>query len=356
MILRSLRRQQVKTRLQSTSFYTAFPGTNSRVIMNDMFKTVTLKPGPFKTARTLAILLSGAMLTFAVQPALALVPEPSLREKLLARKIQAPLPSASLIFDLPVTYNKRVSFWINHFQVSGKIWFRGWLEKSTRYMPFIQKELKNEGLPQDLAYMVMIESGFNPFAKSSANAVGPWQFIQPTGERYGLQVSWWLDERRDLKKATRAAIRYMRDLYSEFGSWYLVAASYNMGENGLRRQIQKHKTKDYWELARAGALPQETMDYVPKILAAMLIAKVPSLYGFREIAQLDPLDYELVMVRRGTDLNQLADHLGITRKAMKDLNAEVILGYIPNQVEKHPVRVPRGSVHLVSSFLQTRAP
>lgn len=308
------------------------------------------KPSDPRFRRLIAFALS---LSLAL-PAGASTEEPTLREKLLSRKPKSSSSTASLIFDIPVTYNRKVSFWVNHFQTKGKTWFREWLEKSTRYMPFIQKELRNEGLPQDLAYMVMIESGFNPNAYSHAAAVGPWQFIQPTGERYGLRVTWWLDERRDLKKATRAAIRYIRDLYAEFGSWYLVAASYNMGENGLRRQIQKHKTKDFWTLARDGALPQETVDYVPKILAAMLIAKAPSLYGFRNLAQMDALDYELVMVNRGTDLNQLADHLGITRKAMKDLNAEVVLGYIPMQVEKHPVRVPRGSVALVAEFLQSR--
>ena len=155
-----------------------------------------------------------------------------------------------------------------------------------------------------------------------------------------------------MKKSTRAAIHYIRDLYTEFGSWYLVAASYNMGENGLRRQIQRYHTKDFWALARAGALPQETMDYVPKILAAMLISKAPSLYGFRDVSQMDPLDYEVVMVGSGTDLGLLADHLGVTRKSLKDLNAEVVLGYIPRQVEKHPVRVPRGSVAMFADFLQ----
>lgn len=286
--------------------------------------------------------------------AAAPVTPPSLRERLLNKKINAPLNSASLVFDLPVTYNAKVSHWVSYFQNKGKNWFRGWIERSTRYMPFIQRELRNEGLPQDLAFMVMIESGFDPYAQSHASAVGPWQFIQPTAERYGLRVGWWIDERKDLRKATRAAIRYIRDLYTEFGSWYLVAASYNMGENGLRRQIKKHGTKDYWALVRAGALPLETQDYVPKILAAMLISKAPTLYGFRDMVKMEPLDYELVMVRGGTDLNQLADHLGVTRKSLKDLNAEIVLGYIPMQIEKHPVRVPRGSVGLVADFVGTR--
>ncbi|MBX3039754.1 MAG: transglycosylase SLT domain-containing protein [Bdellovibrionaceae bacterium] len=259
-----------------------------------------------------------------------------------------------LVFDLPVTYNKKVSKWINYFQTRGQTWFREWLERSTRYMPFIQKELKEAGLPTDLAYMVMIESGFSFQATSIASAVGPWQFIEPTGVRYGLTRSWWLDERRDLMKSTRAAIRYLKDLHKEFGSWYLVAASYNMGENGLRGRIKKYKTKDYWQLVRAGALPAETQEYVPKILAAMLISKAPNMYGFRDLERRDSYEYEIISVPGGTDLNDLADHIGVTRKALKDLNAELVLGYIPRQVEKHMIRLPRGAGTVVASYVQNQ--
>ena len=231
---------------------------------------------------------------------------PSLKQRLQARAQQSSkAASVSMIFDLPVTYNRRVSYWISYFQDSGKNWFRDWIERSTKYMPFIQKELKSVGLPQDLAHMVMIESAFEPNAISHASAVGPWQFIQATGNRYGLKTSWWLDERRDWKKSTLAAIRYIHDLYAEFGSWYLVAASYNMGETGLRRQINKYKTKDFWTLCALGALPQETMDYVPKILAVMMIAKAPGLYGFHDITHFEPLEYDVVSAPGGLDLNEL---------------------------------------------------
>jgi len=261
--------------------------------------------------------------------------------------------SDHLIFDLPVTYNKNVSKWIAYFQGDrGARWFREWLQRSYKYLPFIQNELRKAGLPLDLAYMVMIESGFSAHATSHAEAVGPWQFIEATGSRYGLSKTWWLDERRDLKKSTLAAIRYLRDLHEEFGSWYLVAASYNMGENGLRRQIKKYGTRDYWALISLNALPQETQEYVPKILAAMLISKAPNLYGFRNLEKMDPLDYDLVTVPGGTDLGVLADYLGITRKSLKDLNAEVFLGYIPRQVDKHFIRVPKGAAGLVVSYIQ----
>ncbi len=256
-----------------------------------------------------------------------------------------------LIFDLPVTYNHKVSFWVNHFQTRGQKWFRQWLERASRYLPFIQEELRKSNLPTDLAFMVMIESGFSSYATSSAAAVGPWQFIQTTGTRYGLDKNYWLDERKDLRKATQAAVRYIRDLRKEFSSWYLVAAAYNMGENGLRRMIKKHKTSDYWALVRKNAIPKETQEYVPKILAAMLISKAPSLYGFRALETHEPLQYDIIAAPGGTDIDQLADRIGVTRKSLRDLNAELLMGYIPKSVSHHYIRVPKGSGKVVSNFL-----
>lgn len=276
----------------------------------------------------------------------------SLKEKIKQNTAKSTgLQSDHLIFDLPVTYNKKVSQWVAYFQKNK--WFRNWLQRSYIYMPMIQKELRFAGLPEDLAYMVMIESGFIPHAVSHAEAVGPWQFISSTGARYGLKKNWWLDERRDLEKSTRAAINYLKDLHNEFGSWYLVAASYNMGENGLRRRIKKYGTKDYWALIRMNALPLETQDYVPKILAAMLIAKAPNLYGFRNLEQMPPLEYDLVRAPGGTDLEHLADKIGVTKKSLKDLNAELFLGYIPRQVSHHTIRVPKGAGKVVSSLLSS---
>lgn len=276
----------------------------------------------------------------------------TLKQKLKLLEKRQTNQTDHFIFDLPVTYNKKVAVWISYFQTRGKTFFRNWLEKSTKYMPLLQSELKKAGLPTDLAYMVMIESGFSATAISTANAVGPWQFIESTGKGYGLKKYWWLDERRDIKKSTLAAIRYLKDLKQEFGSWYLVAASYNMGENGLRRQIKKYKTNDYWELVRYRALPQETQDYVPKILAALMIAKAPNLYGFREIDPQYPLRYETVWAPSGTDLENLADYLNITRNAMKDLNSELILGYVPKQIDGHQIRIPLGSLSVAKQYFR----
>lgn len=311
----------------------------------------------------LAFLLTGAAEAAVPKPAAAApVHSAAIGKPVTSQLLQARLKelternpqksSDALVFDLPVTSNRKVSKWINYYQTRGRRWFREWLERSTRFMPFLQKELKAAGLPTDLAFMVMIESGFSSNAHSFADAVGPWQFIEPTGVRYGLSRNWWLDERRDLKKSTAAAIKYLKDLHGEFGSWYLVAASYNMGENGLRNRIRKHGTKDFWALVRKGALPAETQEYVPKILAAMLISKAPNLYGFRDVERLDVFDVESVSVPGGTDINKLADALGVTRKSLKDLNAELVLGYIPRQVDAHPIRVPKGAGRLVADYVK----
>lgn len=294
-------------------------------------------------------------ITQAAIPSLAVdqkIKNLSLKEKLNLLERKQNGKTEHFIFDLPVTYNPKVSQWISYYQTKGKTFFRNWLEKASKYMPYIQSELKKAGLPGDLGYMVMIESGFSATAISSAQAVGPWQFIPATGKAYGLNQAYWLDERRDLQKSTQAAIRYLKDLHAEFESWYLVAASYNMGENGLRKQIKKHNTKDYWELVHRGALPAETQEYVPKILAALMISKAPNLYGFRNLDPEFPIQFELVKAPAGTDIEMLADYLSVTRKSLKDLNAELVLGYVPKSSKQHWIRIPSGSLAIAQQFFR----
>lgn len=260
---------------------------------------------------------------------------------------------AHLIFDFPVTYNARVRKWIKYFQTTGRPSFRRWLERSTRFVPNIQDEMKKANLPLDLAYVAMIESGFSSSASSHANALGMWQFIAPTGSRYGLAIDWWIDERRDFEKSTKAAIAYMSDLFEQFGSWYLVAASYNMGENGVRRLIKRHKTNSFWDLADRGALPEETRNYLPKMLAAMLIAKAPALYGFRGLEFQVPYAYDTLEVPGGTDLINLANHLGVSERSLTELNPELLKAFIPREVKTHRIRIPKGSKIAVSQFVGT---
>ncbi len=262
----------------------------------------------------------------------------------------------NLIFDIPVTYNTSVRKWIKYFQTVGRITFRRWLERSSRYLPNIQSELGQAGLPQDLAYLAMIESGFSPNAESTASAVGIWQFMAPTGNHYGLHTTWWLDERRDYYKSTQAAIWYMTDLYKIFGSWYLVAASYNMGEARVKKLIERYHTNNFWTLADMGLLSEETKNYVPKVLAAMLIAKAPALYGFRDIEYHLPESFEYFHIPGGTDLEKLAAHLGVSSKHLKELNPELIHGYVPRGVSDHLIRIPKGSILAVSDYVKSRLP
>ena len=257
-----------------------------------------------------------------------------------------------LIFDIPVTYNARVSQWIHYFQTDGRKSFQRYLERSSRFLPVIEEELTRAGLPQDLVYVAMVESGFRADAVSHAAAIGLWQFIVPTGQRYGLAVEWWIDERRDFHKSTKAAIQYMSDLYQQFNSWYLVAASYNMGETRVRRLIEKHKTNDFWALADRGLLPRETTDYVPKIIAAMLISKAPALYGFRDLEYQMPLAFETARVPGGTDLINLAGFLGVSERYLQELNPELIKGFIPRDVSGHTIRIPKGSATMVSQYIR----
>jgi membrane-bound lytic murein transglycosylase D len=183
-------------------------------------------------------------------------------------------------FDFPVTLNSRVEFWVDYFTGRGRKNFEKYLERSEFFIPYIQPILRQNAMPEDLVYLAMIESGFNNHARSQAKAVGPWQFISATGKRYGLLVNWWVDERRDTRKSTLAAVEYLRELYSMFGSWELAAASYNAGEAKVARAIRRYGTTDFWALSRHTFLRQETRDYVPKIIAAAIVAKNRTQFGF----------------------------------------------------------------------------
>ncbi|MBI3544123.1 MAG: transglycosylase SLT domain-containing protein [Deltaproteobacteria bacterium] len=183
-------------------------------------------------------------------------------------------------FDYPVVVNPSVEHWLTYFTGKGRKYFDKYLQRGRYFIPTISKVLKQHNMPQDLVYLAMIESGFNNSARSRARAVGPWQFIRQTGQRYGLTVDYWLDERRDTRKSTLAAVAYLKELYQEFGSWELAAAGYNAGENKVRRAIAKYRSSDFWEIARHKFFKRETRDYVPKIIAAAIITKNPEQFGF----------------------------------------------------------------------------
>lgn len=247
-----------------------------------------------------------------------------------------------LDFDIPIVINAKVEQFIQYFQTTGRNSLSSWLARSERYIPFMKNLLKENGLPEDLVYLALIESGFNPYAYSRSKASGPWQFIYLTGKRYGLKVNWWVDERRDPEKSTIAAAKYLKDLYDMFECWYLAAAGYNAGERKIASAMKRYRTEDFWELAKYRYLKRETRDYVPQMIAAALIAKDPEKYGFFGIEYQDPLRYEKVRVPELTDLLLIAKACEISVEELKDLNPELLRWWTPPDSPDYEIKIPFG--------------
>jgi membrane-bound lytic murein transglycosylase D len=228
---------------------------------------------------------------------------------------------------------------IRYFQTRGRDRFELYLSRSGKYVGMMQEILVRYGLPEDLVYLALIESGFSPKAYSVAKAAGPWQFIAGTGRRYGLRIDWWADERRDAEKSTHAAASYLRDLYGMFDSWPLAAAAYNAGEGKIQRAVARYKSDDISELIRHRYLKQETKDYVPKMLAALTIAKDPGKYGFGDVAYEAPLNLRTVSVPGGTDLAAAARLLEVPVEAIRDWNPELRRFCTPPNRERYDLRL-----------------
>ncbi|GEM_PF-262798 len=240
-------------------------------------------------------------------------------------------------FDIPVVWNDRVKEKIVYFQTDLREPFSEWLKRSGRYIPMIQEVLASKGLPLDLAYLPLIESGFANSAYSWAHAVGMWQFIKSTGRIFGLEVNWWVDERRDPEKSTIAAADYFTSLYRKFGNWELCLAAYNCGDGRIKRTIEKQGTDNYWELD----LPTETKNYVPLYLAALIIAKDPAAYGFN-IEYNQPLEFESIIVTEPSNLEIIAQCTDTSLSFIQSLNPEVLRYCTPPDVTSYKVRVPKG--------------
>lgn len=252
---------------------------------------------------------------------------------------------AAAAFDLPTHEHENIDFFVDY--LIGKKHDRThlWLERIGKYGPMIQEELRARGMPQDLLYLTMIESGFDPNAYSSADAAGLWQFIEETGERYGLEVSSYVDERRDPVKSTAAALSYLQDMHDRFDSWFLSAAGYNTGENRVGRLMREAtgaesgEEADYWKIW--AELPRETRDYVPLMLAVRRIAAEPEKYGFTGIELQEPLAFDEVIVPGGTQLDDVATAAGTSADVIEDLNPHFIKQQTPPDREM-AVRVPVG--------------
>jgi len=252
--------------------------------------------------------------------------------------------AATPLYDFPVVENDKVRYFIDYYTGPGKHAFTRWLQRSGRFLPMMRQVFADHGLPRDLAYLAMVESGFNERAYSWAHAVGPWQFIETTGQGYGLTIDWWYDERRDFEKSTHAAARFLTDLYRRFeGDWYLAVAAYNAGGGKLNRAINKYGSRDFWTLSRGSFLQQETKNYIPKLLAVLTIAKQPEKYGFTDLDYLEPYQFEVVALPTETDLEVVARLSDTDYATIKDLNPELKRWCTPPGVEGYEIRIPTGS-------------
>lgn len=254
-------------------------------------------------------------------------------------------------YDFPVTMNSHVEFFLDKFQNSQRKTFRKWLERSGRYLPMIQEELKKAGMPLDLAYLPMIESGYRLTAYSTAKAVGPWQFMHATGRSYKLTINNYIDERRDPIKSTKAAVKFLTDLYSEFDSWQLAVAAYNAGGGTIRRAIKKTGSTDFWQLIKGSHIKKETKYYVPKLIAAIMIAKDPESYGFNDIEYDAPLAFETLEVPRWTTIQAVALAGDTDPEDLLNLNRKLRRAITPPGKPLYQIRVPVGKKELIARNL-----
>ncbi len=242
---------------------------------------------------------------------------------------------------VPLEVNRLVQQSIAFFQGRGREHMERWIVRSGKYFPMMKRILKEEGVPEEIIYLSMVESGLNPVARSWAKAVGLWQFMKGTGKIYGLQVNYWFDERRDFEKATRAAARHLKDLNEEFGDWYLALAAYNSGAGRVYRGIRRSGTTDYWAMRKH--IPRETRGYVPQYIAITLIGLNPGDFGFGHIVPDSPLEYEFVSVDDCISLEVLARCAMTTEEVLRDLNPELVQWCTPPATEGYRLRVPKGA-------------
>lgn len=270
-------------------------------------------------------------------------------ELALARK-EIEEAGTSLSFDVPIVVNDVVLGAVAFYQFRTPKAFAAALQRSGRYLPLMRGILRENGLPEDLVYIAMIESAFKSQAKSRAAAKGYWQFMAATGKHYGLKTTAEVDERSDPVKSTRAAAAYFRELYEMFGDWHLAMAAYNAGEGRVLRGLQRTGARDYWELRDAGALRRETRDYVPFFIASALIAKDPARFGF-EVVPDPPLDFDVVEVPRPTELARIARELGVSVETIRSLNGELRGRSTPRGVAAYPLRLPKGAGPVLAARL-----
>jgi len=278
-----------------------------------------------------------------------LPPEEAEKER---QKIQQVVGKIS--YDIPVVLNPRVLAYIEAFQTRLRDEFESGLKRSGAYLPMIKKIFRDEGLPEDLAYMAHQESAFKLNAYSRARAKGMWQFMSFTGRKYGLRSDLWVDERSDFEKATRAAATYLKELHARYDDWYLAMAAYNAGEGKIDRALARSHAKDYWALTKTRYIRTETKWYVAAILASILIDKSPEDYGF--FVDLDPeLNWDTLTIDKATDLQVVADAAGVPLETVRSLNPELRGLVTPPNRDTYVLRVPDGTKADVEAKFETLA-
>lgn len=243
--------------------------------------------------------------------------------------------------EVPLVYNEHVNRHLAFYTRRRPEVMEKWLQRSEKYFPMMEGIFREVGVPTELIHLSMIESGLNPKARSWASAVGMWQFIRPTGAAYGLEVNWWMDERRDPEKATRAAARHLKDLYEIWGDWHLAIANYNISPRGLKRAIAAGGgEEDYW--SAYPYLPRETQGYIPGFIATTIIDRNAEHFGFKSRYEGEAYAYEVAEVEPLMPLEKLAEAAGITTERLKDYNPELLRWATPPG-SKYPLKLPEGT-------------
>ncbi|MBK9170447.1 MAG: transglycosylase SLT domain-containing protein [Bryobacterales bacterium] len=269
----------------------------------------------------------------------------------LTPKVRAQLQAT--VSQLPLSLNESVLSFINYFNGRGRKTLEAGLRRAGRYRPMIERILAEQGIPQEIIHLAQAESGFMPRAISRMRATGMWQFMQWRGREYGLMQTRDTDDRFDPEKATLAAARHLRDLYDQFGDWYLAVAAYNCGPGNVERAVERTGYADFWELRARRALPVETSNYVPIILAMTIMTKNAKEYGLEGIVPDPPLEYDVLEMDAPTNLALIADLTGAPLAEIRELNPSLLRTMAP---AGHAVRVPKGQAGQLTSMLQSISP
>lgn len=256
-------------------------------------------------------------------------------------------PTSPYFGGIPVVVNSNVEHWVRYFKTQGRRTFLQWLHRGESLKETLLPNLKQLGIPLEVFYMAMVESGFSNVAFSRARATGTWQFMAGTAKKYGLKINYWVDERRDPVKATQAAARYLTDLYSRFGDWYLALAAYNAGPGKINRAIRKTKSRDFWKIAKTHYIRRETKDYVPKILAALILATNKSDHGFKlSEYSVEPFPITTVDLKRPVKIAEVASHLSVSKGLIQKWNPEIRKSITPptKKAQAYSLRLPKDYV------------